>query len=60
MFVMQFFKSGINKHTTNNFTCNLLAHKGLWSTIAMNTFAPVYPTCIRSSEDNQRGNPGTR
>lgn len=43
-----------------NFTCNILKHQALWSITAMNTFAPVYPTSIRGSEDNQRGAPGTR
>ena len=42
-----------------NFTCNILKHEGLWSIAAMNTFAPVYPTSIRGSND-QRGSPGTR
>jgi len=43
----------------NNFTCNILKHQASWS-IAMITFAPVYPTSIRGSEYNQRGLPGTR
>jgi hypothetical protein len=57
---MQFFKPGINKHTMNNFTCNILKHQALWSFTAMITSAPVYPASTRGSEDNQRGSPGTR
>jgi hypothetical protein len=55
------FLPGLNKDTMNNFTCNnILKHEGLWFIAAMTTFAPVYPTSIRGSEDNQRGSPGTR
>jgi len=43
-----------------NLTCNMLKHQWLWSITAMTTFAPVYPTSIRGSEDNQRGSPGSR
>ena len=42
-----------------NFT-DILKHCGLWYTNTMYSFAPVYPTSIRGSEDNQRGAPGTR
>jgi len=43
----------------NNFTCNMPKHLGLWSILAVETFAPAYPTSIRGSND-QRGSPGTR
>lgn len=43
-----------------NLTCNILKQRGMWQTLAMNTFAPVYPTSIRGSEDNQKGVSGTR
>ena len=35
-------------------------HLGLWSILAIESFAPVYPTSIRGSEDNQRGIQGSR
>jgi len=43
-----------------NKTCNTLKHTGLWQSIAMVSFAPVYPSSIRGSNDNQERSPGTR
>lgn len=34
-------------------------HLGLWSIMAIESFAPSYPTSIRGYND-QRGGPGTR
>jgi len=42
-----------------NFTCDAQKHMGLWSILAIESFAPVYPTSIRGTND-QRGSPGTR
>lgn len=41
-----------------NITCTMQKHLGLWSTLAIESFAPVYPTSIRGN-DNQRDTRGT-
>jgi len=43
----------------NNFTCFILGHNAKWSLEAMCSFAPVYPTSIRGTND-QRGVSGHR
>lgn len=43
----------------NNFMNILSKHSLQWSSCAIETFAPVYPTSIRGAND-QRGDPGTR
>lgn len=42
-----------------NKTCQSLKHMGLWSTIALAAFTPVYPTSIRGSSDNEQTPRGT-
>ena len=42
-----------------NITCkHTMQQKGLWSSLAIASFAPVYPTSIRGT-DNERGYRGT-
>ena len=52
------FKPGLNKLTMTNFTSILMKHCDQWQLLAIDSFAPVYPTSIRGSEYNQRGYPG--
>ena len=42
-----------------NFTLNILKHMEQWILTASESFAPVYPTSIRGTND-QRGYPGNR
>lgn len=48
-------KPGLNKLTMMNSTCTLLKQRMQWQALAIGSFAPVYPTSIRGSEDNHRG-----
>jgi hypothetical protein len=52
--------TGLNNFTMISFTCkNTMQHKGLWAILAIESFAPVYPTSFRGTNDNQSGYRGT-
>lgn len=42
-----------------NNTCISLKHMGLWSRVALASFAPAYPSSIRGTNDNEQEARGT-